>query len=69
MVRFRNGVTLVRNLTSTTNSVFLDRSISFNIVQFRSKKKSNFPFRLFADNFRVLSDKEIFEDKLIGICP
>jgi len=37
--------------------------------QFHTQKKSNVPFRLFADNLRVGSNKGIFEDELTGICP
>ena len=64
-----NGVTLVRNFTSIANSAFPDRSTSFSMAQFRSQKKSNFPFRLFAANLRVWSDKQRFEGEIIGICP
>jgi len=64
-----NGATLVRNFTSIDNSAFPDRSTSFSMAQFRSQKKSNFPFRLFAANLRVWSDKQRFEGDILGICP
>ena len=64
-----NFGTCPQNLTSIAKSAFLDRSMFFSMVQFRSQKKSNVPFRLFADSLRVWSDEERLEDKVIGICP
>ena len=43
------------------------RSIFFSMEQFHTQKKSNVPFRLFADNLRVGSNKGIFEDESLPV--
>ena len=43
------------------------RFIFFSMEQFHTQKKSNVPFRLFADNLRVGSNKGIFEDESLPV--
>ena len=46
---------------------FLSVPVRSILEQFHTQKKSNVPFRLFADNLRVGSNKGIFEDESLPV--